>query len=157
MDRLNRSVAERTKHIPPDPALAYHIGKEIRDSLSDVRKQAEAAREPGKPYQDPIEALYLKCCHEYTGDKEPFIQAVSNAPYPIALLSEDIVDKGRQIIRKVISPELSHAIECQRCLKAMFSELDQAVQEIIADPLRQAVRREEHMAVADGTARIVAG
>ncbi len=157
VDLVNRAITERTKHAPADPALAYLQGKEIRDDQLAKRRQAEQARQDGKPYQDPVAELYLESCRNYDPIREAFLRAVTGAPWPVQILPEDIAEEGRQLIKEAISPELSTAIKCQKCLKTMHQELDAAVHEIIADPLRQAVRLEPHMLVADGMARPIVG
>lgn len=151
VDLINRSVTERRKHTPADPTLSYHQEREMRQWALEERKRAEAAKEPGKPYSDPVEALFMQCCSEYDSTKEQLIRAIIAAPFPITLLPAETISQGIEILQRTISPELATALDSQKCLKAMYQELDIAVQEILADPLRQGVVADHRIkVVADG-------
>lgn len=157
----------RDKVAPVESVVTNQQAFEIRQAMRDERiqkkaeydAQLEEAKNSGdgiplelKSFTDPLEARYLACCKDYEPKHEQFLKAVDMAPYPIFLLSEDVVAQGVELLKKSIAPELSLAYELTNTRLEAYQHLLEATREITASPADHYLSKEQKVAQPDSMA-----
>ena len=164
-DLAGRVASTRKQNEAGDKALALHQQSEIRRYLSELRQEAkqqherqlEAAQAEGRVlsdqeriFHDPVAALYVEACSTYTPDKEPFLGAVTGAPWPLTVLSAETIAQGEQLLQQAIAPDLYNAIRHHTISRAMDEVFMAEVSGIIAAPETVAIQQTPRIARPDG-------
>ena len=164
-DLQGRVYSTRKQNEAADKTIALLQQSEIRRYLSELRqgtkqeheRQLEAAQAEGRvlsdqerAFSDPVEILYLKACGTYSPDKEPFLAAVTGAPWPLTMLPAETIQQGEQLLQQAIAPDLYNAIRHHTISKAMDQVFMAEIASIIAAPEKVAVMQPQRIARPDG-------
>ena len=164
-DLQGRVYSTRKQNEAGDKALALHQQSEIRRYLSELKQEAkqeherqlEAAQAEGRvlsdqerTFHDPVAALYVEACATYTPDKEPFLGAVTGAPWPLTMLPAETIAQGEQLLQQCIAPDLYNAIRHHTISAAMDQVFMAGVSGIIAAPEKVAIQQTQRIARPDG-------
>lgn len=161
---INDVAQERMKNQPKDTNLDYLQTSEMRSYLRQFRESEKAKHEAMiqahedegtflpdqmKHFSDPVERLFLQACKTYDETKEQLIRAVTEAPFPIEMLPQEIIEKGKVALQQSIAPERVENLESARVRQSMFNELMSSAVEIIQAPLKHAVVEEAPLLMPD--------
>ena len=163
-DLTGRVASTRKQNEAGDKTLALLQGNEIRRYLSELRQEAKQEHErrlvqaekegrvlsdQERTFHDPVAALYVEACATYTPGKEPFLAAVTGAPWPLTVLPAETIQQGEQLLQQAIAPDLYNAIRHHTMSRAMDEVFMAEVSGIIAAPETVAVRSTPHIARPD--------
>ena len=164
-DLQGRVYSTRKQNEAGDRTLALLQGTEIRRYLSELRQEAKQEHErrlvqaekegrvlsdQERTFHDPVAALYVEACATYTPGKEPFLAAVTGAPWPLTMLPAETIQQGEQLLQQCIAPDLHNAIRHHTISKAMDQVFMAEVSGIIAAPEKAAIQSKPHVARPDG-------
>ena len=102
--RLDQGEARAEARREREEARQLHRAK-----LAEARKNREVLSDEERQFIDPVATRFLEACKTYDQDKESFISAMERPPYGIAVLSQDVVDQGRDLIKTVVCRDLLEA------------------------------------------------
>ena len=160
-DLQGRVYSTRKQNEIGDKTIALLQGNEIRRYLQALRQEAKQQHErqlaqAGKEgralsdqeriFHDPVAALYLEACGTYSPDKEPFLAAVTGAPWPLTMLPAETIQQGEQLLQQAIAPDLYNAIRHHTISKAMDEVFMAEIASIIAAPEAVAVMQPQRIA-----------
>ena len=163
-DLQGRVYSTRKQNEAVDKTIALLQGNEIRRYLQALRQEAkqeherqlEAAQAEGRvlsdqerTFHDPVAALYVEACSTYTPDKEPFLAAVTGAPWPLQVLPAETIQQGEQLLQQAIAPDLHNAIRHHTAALEMDGMAMLEVAEIVKAPEKVAVRSTPRIARPD--------
>ena len=160
-DLAGRAASTRKQNESRDKTIALLQGNEIRQYLQALRQEAKqqherqlaqaekegrALSDQERTFSDPVQALYLEACGTYSPDKEPFLAAVTGAPWPLTVLPAETIQQGEQLLQQAIAPDLHNAIRHHSISKAMDEVFMSEVSGIIAAPETVAIQQTQRIA-----------
>ena len=163
-DLVGRVKRTRDEAKGKDKVLDAIQQQEVRRYLSQVREEAKErhdklmneARETGRilsdqerTYTDPVEALFLEGCSTYDPSKEAALSAIMNAPWPLQVLPDDVIEQGKALLHQCLEPELTTALLHHTAALEMDAVAMLEVAEIVKAPERVAVQSTPHIARPD--------
>lgn len=164
-DLQGRVYSTRKQNEAGDKTIALLQGNEIRRYLSELKQEAKQEHErqlaqaekegrvlsdQERTFHDPVAALYVEACATYTSDKEPFLAAVTGAPWPLTMLPAETIQQGEQLLQQAIAPDLHNAIRHHTVSRAMDEVFMAEIASIIAAPEAAAVMQPQRIARPDG-------
>ena len=164
-DLQGRVYSTRKQNEAVDKTIALLQGNEIRRYLQALRQEAKQQHErqlaqaekegrvlsdQERTFHDPVAALYLEACATYAPDKEPFLAAVTGAPWPLAMLPAETIQQGEQLLQQAIAPDLHNAIRHHTISAAMDQVFMAEIASIIAAPEAVAVMQPQRIVRPDG-------
>ena len=163
-DLAGRVASTRKQNESSDKTIALLQGNEIRQYLQALRQEAKqqheryvaqavkegrALSDQERTFHDPVQALYLEACGTYSPGKEPFLAAVTGAPWPLTMLPAETIQQGEQLLQQAIAPDLHNAIRHHTISAAMDQVFMEGIASIIAAPEAVAVMQTPHIARPD--------
>lgn len=110
--------------------------------LADQKEAGSVVPDEMRRFNDPVEQLFLDSCRTYDKEKALFYRAVTAAPWPVTLLSRDVLSKGRDLLEKKIAPERVHQLAEAVARQSMYGTLLAETHAAMRDPSKIFTYRE---------------
>lgn len=151
----NRSGDDKTLNLMREIELRRYLSETRATAKIEHKERLEGAAalsDRDRKFNDPVAKLFIEAAATYDADKEFLIGAIQNAPYPMQLIPQDVIQQGMATIERVINPELAAAVDINKVKAAMYATVLEGVSGIVAEPLSQAILAERQVSTPDGAA-----
>jgi len=119
------------------------------DMLEKSKQTRTLLSDQERTWRDPLAQVYLEACRTFTEDKAVLIEAVEFPPYGVAMLNDNVLKAGNELLRMSVAPQQSEMIIALSAEAAAIDHLYEAATDILNSPESHEPVSEQYEPVSD--------